>query len=130
MDWIDAKLSPGEFDYDKKRCGEIAIALCDLVKPELDLIQKTALDVARKYWAGTGSEIERIEHLTLISRRAFQDHCSIQALSRARVLDRLVFVSLNTNGGLSIMAGEFLVELGEALNVSPAEIGKAFLERI
>ena len=126
LDWIDENLSTGEFDNDKRRFTEIAITLCRVSQIELDSEQDAALKAAERYWAGTGSEAERHHHLGVISERVNQAHGNAPKFGTGSVLDRLVFSSLNTNTGLSVFAGEYLVELSEALSLPPPQVGEAF----
>ena len=110
--------------------AEIAIELCELVQLELDQVQASALEVAKRYWTGSGSEQDLVGAAENIAKRLDRLHQSTKISGRVDILDRLAFCALNRNTGLSVLAGEYLAELAEALELLVENVSKAFSRRV
>lgn len=130
LDAIDLVLHTGIYDGHSDKTAQIAIALCELVRSELDSQQIAAVDAAKAYWRTGNSERERLRHSNVISDRLDRSNRSLSSSERQLALDRLVFCTLNTNTGLSVLAGEYLAELAEVLGLPVEAVGKAFAQHV
>jgi len=130
LDCIDFSLHSDTYSKDVRKTAEIGIELCELVRSELDPAQTAALDAAKRYWEGNGSEEERIRNVETIAERLDRSRTSVEDSERESTLDRLVFCALNTNTGLSVLAGEYLAELAEKLKLPAKDVGSVFSRRV
>jgi hypothetical protein len=130
LDCIDLSLHSDTYAKDVRRAAEIGIELCELVRSELDPMQTAALEVAKRYWEGNGSEQERVKSVQAIAERLDRSQKSIEVSGRENILNRLVFCALNANTGLSVLAGEYLAELAEALRLPAKDVSNAFSRRV
>jgi hypothetical protein len=129
-DGIDLSLCGGAYNKDVRRTAEISLELCELVRSELNPVQASALDVAKGYWEGNESEQQLVAKAETIAERLDRSQKSVEVSDRENILDRLVFCALNRNTGLSVLAGECLAELAEALELPVKNVSKAFSRRV
>jgi hypothetical protein len=130
LDKIDLSLHGDTYSKDVRKSAGIGIDICDLVRSELDPEQATALDVAKRYWDGSGSEQERLRSVETIAKRMDRSQKSVSGSEKKDIMDRLVFCALNTNTGLSVLAGEYLAELAEGLELPPENVRKVFSRHV
>jgi len=130
LDCIDLSLHSDAYSKDVRRAADIGIELCELVRSELDPTQVTALRVAKRFWEGNASEQERVRNAETIAERLDRYQKSVTVSARGNILDRLVFCALNTSTGLSVLAGEYLAELAEALKLPAKDVGNAFSQHV
>jgi hypothetical protein len=126
---LDAALD-GRFDKDIKKSAEISLDICDLVRSELDDIQLSTVRAARDYWDSKLSEEERTSVLKKVWNRIDKARKPMAGADRHFLLDRLVVCSLVTSEGLSITTAEFLLGLGEALDLPARDVAEAFFRHI
>jgi hypothetical protein len=127
---LDEYLHAGTYGNDIRRAAEVGLDLCYLVESELDQEQLGALDAAREYWRGAGSEAERLRYVHSIAEKIRRCHTNIASSERSHVLDRLLFCALNTNTRLTVTAAEFMVELAEALRLPAKDVSNVFSRHI
>jgi hypothetical protein len=94
LDCIDFSLHSDTYSQDVRKTAEIGIELCELVRSELDPAQAAALDAAKIYWEGNGSEQERVRNAETIAERLDRSRKSVEVSERENILDRLVFLRI------------------------------------
>ena len=127
LDRIDALLWEDTYANDVRSTALIGLELGELIRSNLDDLQRNALDVAKTYWtAGAQNESEWLEHVRKIASRQDEHAHSGTHRTRAAYANRIVYTALNDRTGLSGFAGEFLVEIGTGAGLAADQIEAAF----
>ena len=127
---LETTLADGIYDRDVTKAAAVSMELSELLRSTLDVKQVAALDAARRFWRGAGSEKERLAHLATIDESWRRFRGRMHLTDRDVLIDRLVFGALQSNEGLSISMAEFLVDLTETLGLNPKDVIAVFSRHV
>jgi hypothetical protein len=127
---VERALADESFANDQLRYAMVWIGFCDLIAGQLDNEQRAAVEDARLFWSGGLSEPVRLETLERMAGRLSALHREGDGTSPTEARMRLVWGALVTDGRLDVVAGEYLVGLGERAGLTAEEMSRVFAQHL
>jgi hypothetical protein len=125
---VDRVLSKGAHDEDVLAAGRVAVNLGRYLGARLDPVEHAALEVADAFWSHRVSDAVRLEQVEIVGRRRDANFSTGTARTESGYANQIVWCALNSNSGLDVTLGEFLIDIGLGAGLSEAEVSGAFAQ--